>query len=88
MKGCLKILQPLKGHQQAKFFGVEYIGIGTLPRELRESEATTDNTPKASIDRSPAEENLKLLYHNHALGIFLLRRRFKGYGHYPQRDRS
>ena len=58
-----------KAIEQAKFFGVEYIGIGTpCPGNCVKARAATDNTPKASIRSQPNLErkSKKLLYHNHA----------------------
>ncbi|HZJ58299.1 MAG TPA: sugar phosphate isomerase/epimerase family protein [Clostridia bacterium] len=60
--------------EQAKIYGVKYIGVGTLPRELRECESGyrqyAENINK--IASQLKQENMKLLYHNHALEFFSL----------------
>ena len=69
-----------KAIEQAKFFGVEYIGVGTLPRELRESESGYRQYAEGinKIAAQLKKENLKLLYHNHALEFFSLGGGLKG----------
>ncbi len=66
--------------EQAKIFGVEYIAIGTLPKEMRESEQGyrqyTENINKIASELK--KENLKLLYHPHALEFFSLGGGLKG----------
>ena len=66
--------------EQAKVFNVEYIGIGTLPKEMRESEngykQYTENINQ--IAEQLKKENLKLLYHPHALEFFSLGGGLKG----------
>jgi sugar phosphate isomerase/epimerase len=66
--------------EQAKIFNVEYIGIGTLPKEMRESESGYRQYAKNinKISEQLKEENLKLLYHPHALEFFSLGGGLKG----------
>lgn len=66
--------------EEAKLFGVDYIAIGTLPKEMRESEdgyrQFTENVNKISAKLK--KENMKLLYHPHALEFFSLGGGLKG----------
>lgn len=66
--------------EQAKIFGVEYVSVGTLPEEMRESESGYRQYAE-NINKIAAElkkENLKLLYHPHALEFFSLGGGLKG----------
>ncbi len=66
--------------EQAKIFGVEYVSVGTLPKEMRESRDGYKRYTE-SINKIAAElkkENLKLLYHPHALEFISLGGGLKG----------
>lgn len=60
--------------RQAKLFGVKDISIGTLPKELRESEEGYHTFAKG-VNQIAAElkkEGMRLLYHPHALESYSL----------------
>ncbi|MFR7478212.1 MAG: sugar phosphate isomerase/epimerase family protein [Acutalibacteraceae bacterium] len=60
--------------EQAKLFGVKDIAIGTLPKELRESEDGY-HTFAAGVNQIAAQlkpEGMRLLYHPHALESYSL----------------
>ena len=63
-----------KAVKSAQTYGVKYIGVGTLPDELRES---ADGYKKFAagmkkIGKDLAKEGCGLLYHNHALEFYSL----------------